>query len=132
MSKELFESLSIFSIFIGTAVFIMVSYEVGYQNSKYTQSHREGKVDTSQAPIVGGILALLAFVLAFTFNMTSSRFDDRKKTVLAVFLYVHCISKSFTITICCRLLTLSFYLRLTSSYVTIEFNITFTTITSFC
>ena len=82
MSKELFDSLSIFSIFIGTAVFILVSFEIGYQISKYAQSHYEGKVDTSQGPMVGGILAMLAFVLAFTFSMAASRFDDRKETVL--------------------------------------------------
>jgi len=82
MSKELFDSLPIFSIFIGTAVFILLSFEVGYQISKYAQSHYEGKIDTSQGPMVGGILAMLAFVLAFTFSMAASRFDDRKETVL--------------------------------------------------
>ena len=82
MSKELFDSLPIFSIFIGTAVFILLSFEVGYQISKYTQSHYEGKIDTSQGPMVGGILAMLAFVLAFTFSMAASRFDDRKEAVL--------------------------------------------------
>ena len=82
MSKELFDSLSIFSIFIGTVAFVLISFEVGYQISKYAQSHYEGKVDTSQGPMVGGILAMLAFVLAFTFSMAASRFDDRKETVL--------------------------------------------------
>jgi len=82
MSKELFDSLSIFSIFIGTAVFILISFEVGYQISKYAQSHYKGKIGTSQGPMVGGILAMLAFVLAFTFSMAASRFDDRKETVL--------------------------------------------------
>lgn len=82
MSKELFDSLPIFSIFIGTAVFILLSFEVGYQISKYAQSHYEGKIDTSQGPMVGGILAMLAFVLAFTFSMAASRFDDRKEAVL--------------------------------------------------
>ena len=82
MSKELFDSLSIFSIFIGTAVFILISFEVGYQISKYAQSHYKGKIGTSQGPMVGGILAMLAFVLAFTFSMAASRFDDRKVTVL--------------------------------------------------
>ena len=82
MSKELFDSLSIFSIFIGTVAFVLISFEVGYQISKYAQSHYEGKVDTSQGPMVGGMLAMLAFVLAFTFSMAASRFDDRKETVL--------------------------------------------------
>lgn len=38
MSKELFDSLSIFSIFIGTIVFILIPFEVGYQISKYAQA----------------------------------------------------------------------------------------------
>ena len=82
MSKELFDSLSIFSIFIGTVAFVLISFEVGYRISKYAQSHYEGKIDTSQGPMVGGMLAMLAFVLAFTFSMAASRFDDRKETVL--------------------------------------------------
>ncbi len=82
MGRELFESLSILSIFIGTAAFILLSFEVGYQISKYTQSHYKGNADTSQGPMVGGMLAMLAFVLAFTFSMAASRFDEKKQTVL--------------------------------------------------
>ena len=82
MSNEWFDSLSMFSIFIGTVVFTLVSFEVGYQISKYTQSHSKGKVKTSQGPLVAGLLAMLAFVLTFTFSMASSRFDDRKESVL--------------------------------------------------
>lgn len=82
MSVEWFDTLSIRYVFIGTAVLIFFSFEVGYQIGKYIRSHDERKADTSQGPMVGGVLILLAFVLAFTFSMAASRFDSRKQNVL--------------------------------------------------
>lgn len=82
MSMELFHSLSIFSIFVATATFILLFFEVGYQIGKYYERHYEKKVDIAQGPMVGGLLAMLAFVLAFTFSMAASRLDLRKQNVL--------------------------------------------------
>lgn len=82
MSEAFFDTLSVFSIFIGTVLFIFVSFEVGYQVAKYIRSKDEKKTDTTQGPMVGGVLAMLAFVLAFTFSMTASRFDERKQNIL--------------------------------------------------
>lgn len=82
MSVESFDTLSVLTIFICTAVFIFVSFEFGYQIGKYIRTHGEIKADTSQGPMVGGVLAMLAFVLAFTFSMAASRLDTRKQGVL--------------------------------------------------
>ena len=82
MSLDLFQSVSIIFILIATAVFLLLFFEAGYQIGDYYQSRQENKVDTSQGPMVGGILAMLAFVLALTFSMAASRFDLRKQNVL--------------------------------------------------
>lgn len=79
----MFDSLSIPFMYIGTAAFILLSFEAGHQIGRYTLSHSRSTVDTAPGPMVGSILATLAFVLAFTFNMAASRFDLRKQNVLA-------------------------------------------------
>ena len=78
----MFDSLSIPSIYIGTAAFILLFFEVGYQIGRYTLSHSHNSVDTSPGPMVGSVLATLAFVLALSFSMAASRFDLRKQNVL--------------------------------------------------
>lgn len=78
----MFYSLSIIFIFIATTVFILLFFEVGYQIGKFYRSHYENKGDTSQGPMVSGILAMLAFMLALTFSMVASRYEIRKQNVL--------------------------------------------------
>ncbi len=82
MPLELFYSFSTLHIFLATIVFIYLTYEIGYQIGKYVLLRYEHIVDTTQGPMVSGILVTLAFVLAFTFSMAASRFDARKQIVL--------------------------------------------------
>jgi hypothetical protein len=82
VGAEMFDSLSIPSMYIGTVAFILISFEAGHQIGRYALSHSRNAVDTAPGPMVGSILATLAFVLAFTFNMAASRFDLRKQNVL--------------------------------------------------
>ncbi len=82
MGDAMFDSLSITSIYIGTAVFLLLSLEVGYQIGRYERSRSHDAGDTSQGPMVGSLLTMLAFVLAFSFSMAASRFDLRKQNVL--------------------------------------------------
>jgi hypothetical protein len=78
----MFDSLPIPFIYIGTAAFILLFVEIGHQIGRYTLSHSQSGVDTSLGPMVGSVLATLAFVLAFSFSMAASRFDFRKQSVL--------------------------------------------------
>jgi len=82
MSIVPLDNLSVFSIFIGTFVFILVVFEIGYQIGKHFRSYGENKNDTTQGPMVGGVMTMLVFVLAFIFSMSASRFDDRKMNLL--------------------------------------------------
>jgi len=78
----MFDSLSVPFIYIGTAAFILLFFEIGHQIGRYTLSHFHNAVDKSLGPMVGSVLATLAFVLAFSFSMAASRFDLRKQNVL--------------------------------------------------
>jgi len=89
MGPELLDSLSIISVYAGTVVFILISFEVGYQIGKYARLHYCDKGDTSQGAIMGGVLAMLAFVLALTFSMAASRFDHRKQNLLGEVNAIH-------------------------------------------
>ncbi|MFW2373156.1 MAG: hypothetical protein ACN4GM_08545 [Gammaproteobacteria bacterium] len=82
MGPELLDSLSIIFVYVGTIVFILIAFEIGYQSGKYARSYYQTKDDTTHGGIMGGVLAMMAFVLALTFSMTASRFEHRKQTLL--------------------------------------------------
>ncbi len=89
MSVGWFHTIPIFFIFLATAIFIFFFFEVGYQIGKHYQSRYANKVDTSQLAMVAGLLGLLAFLLAFIFNMAVSRYDQRTQSVLTESNIIH-------------------------------------------
>ena len=82
MSIGIFDFLPIWSIYMGMTLSLLVSFEVGYQISKYTASRNDKEGFNSISPMVSGLLGMLAFVLAFTFAMASSQHNLRKQNVL--------------------------------------------------
>jgi len=82
-STNFFDSLSIFLVFGATVVFILVFFEAGFRIGKYMRPRYTKKTDGAPGPMVGSTLAMLAFVLAITFSMTASRFDQRRQNLLA-------------------------------------------------
>ena len=82
-STNFFDSLSIALVFVTTVVFIVVFYEVGFRVGKYMRPRYAKNADSAPAPLVGSTLAMLAFVLAITFSMVASRFDQRRQNLLA-------------------------------------------------
>ena len=82
MNIGIFDSLPMWVIYIGMTLTLLLSFEVGYQISNYTAVHDDKEGFNSTGPMVGGLLAMLAFVLAFTFSMASSQHNLRKVNVL--------------------------------------------------
>jgi len=76
-------SLPIILIFVGTVVFILAFFEVGFRVGEYMQPRYAKGGDAPLGPMVGSTLAMLAFVLAITFSMAASRYDQRKQNLLA-------------------------------------------------
>lgn len=72
----------LWALYLITAAFVLLSIELGWRlGNKRRQLAREEE----KAPIgaaVGSTLGLLAFLLAFTFGMAATRFDNRKQMVL--------------------------------------------------
>jgi len=82
MNFELFESLPIAWFYIGITIIMLAFFEVGYHFGLHAQTRQDKEAPTSLGPMVGGLLGMLAFVLAFTFSMASSQHDLRKHNVL--------------------------------------------------
>jgi hypothetical protein len=57
---------------------VEIGYRVGIVRARKSEREREAPIDS----MVGSTLGLLAFMLAFTFGMASSRYDARKQFVV--------------------------------------------------
>lgn len=82
MNVTLLNSLPISGTYVGIILLMLLSFELGYQISKYTRTRYDKEAHSTLGPMVGGILAMLAFVLAFTFSMAASQHNLRKQHVL--------------------------------------------------
>ena len=78
---NIFDFFPLWVIFLCILIFFLSSVWAGVRIVRRRQSYL-GKEDSSIHTIVAANLALLAFILAFTFNLTTSRFDARKSFLL--------------------------------------------------
>jgi len=76
------DHIPLWVLFIGTVVLFIIAAEGGFRIGKYNSSRKEQARKSQLSTILGGSIALVAFLLAITFNMAGSRFSDRKKLVL--------------------------------------------------
>ncbi len=67
--------------FLLTVGIIMLAIEAGYWLGQRSHRNSDEEKESPVSAISGVILGLLAFILAFTFGMTSDRFDARKALV---------------------------------------------------
>ena len=76
---HLFEVLPLWVTFIGIVVLVLFSIWLGvYIGKKRFKTELEGPIGTAASATLG----LLAFILAFTFGLTSSRYDARRQLLL--------------------------------------------------
>jgi hypothetical protein len=69
-------------LFAAVVLTSFAAIEVGYRLGQYRRQQASREKAEALGAIVPLILALLAFILAFTFGMAGSRYDDRKTAVL--------------------------------------------------
>lgn len=81
-SSALLDALPIWLIFPITLVVGLVAVEIGRHIARRWRRRVKDKTEAPAAPIVAATLGLLAFLLAFTFGMAASRFEERKQAVL--------------------------------------------------
>jgi hypothetical protein len=75
------DHLPLWGLLLATVLVVLASIEGGYRLAM-SRSREAGKADAPISSVVGGMLGLLAFLLAFTFALTASRFDTRKELLL--------------------------------------------------
>lgn len=75
------QDLPIWLIFFGTTLVIVLSIEFGYRVGSTAHRKSEDEKESPVSAIAGSVLALLAFMLAFTFSLASDRYDARKSLV---------------------------------------------------
>jgi hypothetical protein len=80
---ELLDLLPLWSILPLTIAIALLSVELGYRLASYRQRHSQEEKESPVGGMVGGTLGLLAFMLAFTFGLAGSRFEDRRQVLLS-------------------------------------------------
>src|SRR3990172_11677164 len=81
--SEWINELPLWAVFVLTLVICIGAVEAGAALAGLALRQKKDK--EPEAPLgslVGAVLGLLAFILAFTFGITASRFDARKQLVL--------------------------------------------------
>ncbi len=76
------DDLNLWALFGVTVLLVLVSIEFGYLLGKARHRRRPEEKESPVGTMVGSTLGLLAFMLAFTFGLAFSRYDDRREMVL--------------------------------------------------
>ena len=78
----IFNEIPLLLFYVITVVIVLLSVVCGLRLASYMRRQEKRGKEAPIGSIVGAMLALLAFILAFTFGMAASRFDARKQLVL--------------------------------------------------
>jgi len=76
------DALPLWALFIAILLVVLFSVEFGYRLGKYRRSLHETEKEAPLGTMVAATLGLLAFILAFTFGLAASRFDNRRQLLL--------------------------------------------------
>ncbi|MDA0834855.1 MAG: hypothetical protein O2955_03525 [Planctomycetota bacterium] len=74
--------LPLWAFFALSCLIVWSALETGYRIGRWRHRHASDEKDAAVGVIVGSILGLLGFMLAFTFGVAASRFEERRQTVL--------------------------------------------------
>jgi Protein of unknown function (DUF4239) len=75
------DDIPLWLLFLATTLLIVATIEVGYLLGKTAHRKSEDEKESPVSAIAGTVLALLAFILAFTFGIVSDRYDTRRALV---------------------------------------------------
>ena len=75
-------SLPLWGVFLVTVAIILLAIEGGFRLGTYRRRRSEGEDKPPVGEMVAATLALLAFILAFTFGLAGSWFDGRRRLVV--------------------------------------------------
>jgi len=78
----LLDALPLWALFLATLVVALLSFEGGFWVGKQWRRRSEQEQEIVVRGLVGGMLGLEAFMLAFTFGAATSHFDARRQALL--------------------------------------------------
>jgi hypothetical protein len=78
----LLDFLPIWVVFPATAAIVLLAIEAGFRIGQYQRRRSEQEDKPPISEVVSASLALLAFMLAFTFGLAAARFDTRRALVI--------------------------------------------------
>jgi hypothetical protein len=78
----LLDTLPLTVVFVVTLLAVLVAIEFGYRFGRDRRRRTDLEKEAPVGAMVAASLGLLAFLLAFTFGMAASRFDDRRQVQL--------------------------------------------------
>ena len=79
----LLDPFPLWSILPLTVALGLLSVELGYRLARYQMQRAQLEKESPLGGMVGATLGLLAFMLAFTFGLAGSRFEDRRQVLLS-------------------------------------------------
>ena len=82
MVREFFDAVPVFATLCITLLVVMLAIEVGFRIGLYHNRKRGTEREAPLSAMTGAHLALLAFIMAFSFNMAAGHYDARKALVL--------------------------------------------------
>ena len=74
--------LPFLAVFVLAVIVMLAAAEAGYRIGVYRRARSEDEKEAPVGAMVAATLGLLAFMLAFTFNLAASRLDARRELVL--------------------------------------------------
>jgi hypothetical protein len=78
----LLDDLPLLIVFIITIVVVSLAYEGGFRAGRWRSRRKEQEQEVVVRSMVGGMLSLLTFILAFTFWIAATHFDAARQSIL--------------------------------------------------
>lgn len=75
--------LPLWALFLATVALVLLSIEIGRRLARFQRGKSSEVNEAPVGPMIGAVLGLLAFMLAFTFGFAASRFEERKQVLLS-------------------------------------------------
>lgn len=75
------KNMPVLLLLLTTFLLVVVSIELGYRIGAAIKKRREVETESTVSSISGYVLALLAFIIAFTFGIVTDRYQARKELV---------------------------------------------------
>ncbi|MBW2596235.1 MAG: hypothetical protein JRC93_09715 [Deltaproteobacteria bacterium] len=82
ITRPFLDSVPIWIMFLVILMVILLSIETGFRHGARKRKLPNREQEAPVSSMIGAALALLAFILAFTFGMATSRFETRKSLTL--------------------------------------------------